>query len=355
MSGRRLSAGSVVPALLALGLLLCEVALLPGPAVADARDDDDAGALRALRRAVDAAGTLAYTGTQVRSAWPTGLPARTRLLQVRQDAGGNRITEESGRGARSVSVLPDRELSLRALDALAAAYRLRLAGTGSVTGRAASIVVAQRAGGSLDGREAARFWLDDETGLLLREEVSAPDGALFRMSAYLDVQPMGAEEPVPVGAVAVVAGTPWRGAVERSDPSRWCDSVPDCRGELPPGFVLLDGGTGTAPGGAPATRMTYGDGLSVLSVFVQPGRLDADRIAGMRASRDGAVFTRDGWPQVVTWQAGDRVITVVSDAAPADLDAALSALPGREPSPQSGAVATLRRGLGSVLDWLRGD
>ena len=76
----------------------------------------------------------------------------------------------------------------------------------------------------------------------------------------------------------------------------------------------------------------------------------------MRRRPDGPVWVRDAWPRV-TWQADGVVVTVVGDAPDAQIAVASRALPGaREPGRGmvSATVLTLRRGLASVLDWVRG-
>jgi hypothetical protein len=378
VSRPRTLAGSAVPLLLLIGL----VGFAPAQAAAAPATDDDQRALAILRRAVDAAASLGYTGTQVVSAWPAG-GSTTRLLEIQQWPGGRRLvsvhdphTGGPGTGSAPATVLTD--LSLRALAALSSAYQVRVAppaGAGQVAGRPTTTVVALRG-----RREVARLWLDDETGLLLRQDVFDSAGRLHRMAAFIDVRltpPPAVQAPDGRarseaarlgGRAATAATTVWRqagggpsagaapGPLSRSRLARWCSEA-ECPPTLPGGYQLLDARRGRAAG-ADVLHLVYGDGLSAISVFLQPGRLDPERLGDLKptswAGED--VYVGDGWPLRMTWQGGTQVVTVVSDAAAADLRAAVAALP-RDPAEPTevGALATLRRGLRSVLGWMGGD
>jgi hypothetical protein len=224
------------------------------------------------------------------------------------------------------------------------------------------------------------MWLDDETGLLLRQEVNDAAGSVRRMFFFVDIRVgtpggtavtpsvVGDAGPRPRGGAAsnaLVRTSPassqqvrqqaWRGAASDAERHGWCASV-RCPEVLPAGFRLLDVRRGSA-GGADVTQLVYGDGLSSISVFQQAGRLDAGHLSGFRAATwDGAeVFVGDGWPGRVTWQGGPRVFTAVSDATAPDLHAAITAFPHDRAEPDGGPLAAIGRGMHSVLEWLRGE
>lgn len=372
MSRPRTLTGSAVPLLLLIGL----VGFTPAPASA-APADDDQRALAILRRAVDAAASLGYTGTQVASAWPaTG--ASTRLLEIRQWPGGRRLVRVHDPHAGttsagdSVSSAALGDLSRRALMALAAAYELRVAGTGQIAGRPATTVVARRG-----NRDVARLWLDDATGLLLRQDVLDASGRLHRMAAFIDISPFppsgspgsaGDGGQPPLANRATRTASLWRvtgpvdggaaapTAMSLTQLSGLCRST-TCPRELPGGYQLLDARRGRA-GGADVLHLVYGDGLSAISVFLQHGRLDPERLGGLTTTSwaGEGVYVGKGWPVRMTWQGGPQVVTVVSDAAPADLTTAVAVLPHESAeSSETGAFATLRRSLQSLLGWLGGD
>ena len=381
MNRPRTLVGSAVPLVLLIGL----VGLVPASAATKApAEDDDARAITLLRRAVLASTSLGYTGTQVVTSWRPGADT-ARLVHVQQWPDGRRVETlrdaavgGASSGVRSLApTQADTELSLRALDVLAAGYRLTIAAGDRVAGRAATLVTARR--GDV---VAARLWLDDASGLLLRQEVNDARGNVRRMFCFVDLR-LGApaESPVPeaAGSSSPASGadatprqravpgntlvhvarvpaqrTAWRRAASANERQSWCDSV-GCPGALPAGFRLLDARRGPA-GGSPVLQLVYGDGLSSISVFVQNGRLDPDRLRGFRADTwDGAVvYVGEGWPARLTWEGGSRVFTAVGDAAPAELRGAVARFPHDAPE-ADGVVAALGRCMHSVLEWLQGD
>jgi hypothetical protein len=97
-------------------------------------------------------------------------------------------------------------------------------------------------------------------------------------------------------------------------------------------------------------HLTYGDGLSAISVFLQRGELDPDGLAGLTVRKwgDAEVYVRDGWPDVMVWQGGPTVITAIGDAEPADFRTVLSALPRQA---NHGTLGSLQQRMGSALAW----
>jgi len=390
--------GSAVPLVLLIGL----VGFVPSAAATTApAEEDDARALLLLRRAVVAATSLGYSGTQVVMSWrPDGESAR--LVDVRQWPDGRRVEtlrdaadavapagaagaapSRSSSTSRTVGAsrgAPERALALRALDVLATSYRLQVGGRAWVAGRAATTVTVLRG-----EAVAARLWVDDRTGLLLRQEVNDAAGNVRRMFAFIEIRPgapggtaAGAPSSVPVadrripdagpsrahavtGAfvhaqrVPQAAASGWQRAASDSQRRGWCASV-ECPAALPAGFRLLDVRRGTASG-APVVQLVYGDGLSSISVFQQSGQLDPEQLTGFRADTwDGArVYVGEGWPQRLTWQGGPRVFTAVSDAAAPDLHAAISTFPQDRTETDGGPFAAIGRGMHTVLERLQGD
>ena len=381
MSRPRTLVGSAVPLVLLAGL----VGLVPASAATSAPpEDDDARAITLLRRAVLAASTLGYSGTQVITSWRPGADT-ARLVRVEQWPDGRRVETlrdadvgGSPSGVRSLTLGPaDTDLSMRAVDVLSAGYHLSIAPGDRVAGRSATLVTARR--GDV---VAARLWLDDASGLLLRQEVNDTRGNVRRMFCFVDLRlgappgssgaSPGASDAGPArgaggspraravsGALVHVARVPtqrsaWQGAASAVQRQAWCDAV-DCPGTLATGYRLLDARRGSAAG-SPVLQLVYGDGLSSISVFVQSGRLDPGQLRGFRADTwDGAaVYVGDGWPMRLTWQGGSRVFTAVGDAPLGDLHGAVAAFP-HDPPEADGVVAAIGRGMHSVLEWLQGD
>jgi negative regulator of sigma E activity len=336
-----------------------EGGLTPAQAAAQARSE--ALALTWLRRSIRSGRELGFTGTEVVTAWHPG-GSTSQVLDLVQTPGGGRIASEHDTSFRAKgpdrvtqvpAVSPDvlAGLSERALNALAADYQLRLGGRDEVAGRSTTMIIA-----SQDGREVARMWLDDQTGLLLRQEVLDRAGKLHRMAAFLELRPT-AEKP---GTVTGTNSTPANrtiAAVARNDiplsgMARWRAEGWPCPDRLAEGFVLLDAQRETTSSGAPVLHLTYGDGLSAISVFLQRGQLDDGRLAGMTSQRwgDAVVHVRTGWPEVMVWQGGPTVITAVGDAEPDELRAVLSTLPRQ---PDRGRLASLQGQMGSAFSWFK--
>jgi negative regulator of sigma E activity len=317
----------------------------------------EALALTWLRRSINSGRNLGFTGTEMVTAWHSG-GSTSELIDLVQRPGGVRVAapHDTAGGAkgldrvtRAPAATPDAlaALSERALDALAADYQLRLGGRDQVAGRAATTVVASRG-----GQEVARMWLDDETGLLLRQDVLDRAGQLHRMAAFLELRPVAATGKAGAKATneSVAAVSPGIDALAQV--AGWRAQGWPCPDRLAEGFVLLDAALEKTSTGIPVIHLTYGDGLSAISLFLQRGRLDDSRLTGLSTQKwgDAVVHVGSGWPEVMVWQGGATVITAVGDAEPADLQAVLRTLPRQ---PNRGRLASLHNEMGSAFSWFK--
>lgn len=336
-------------ALLLLGATPAWATRLPLPAGHDA-------ALTLLDRAVGAGRTLTYGGVQSLAVW-TSQGSASEVIDVTHTAGqGVTLDIRPTSAAPAAGVLDSNESSLTVVDEetlgiLTDDYSLALAPAQSVAGRRCAVVEARRPGGAL----AARFFVDQATGLLLEREVFDPAGRLLRYSAFTSV----AVGRLPGGAA------PRRGAVLTSVPSPWADDVPLTRAgalrragwQVP--LTLAGGRSGRMmladirlSGGHRTTlHLLYTDGLSTMSVFEEHGRLPASGLHGWRAARLAGrrVWVAGALPEQVAWSGRRMVFTVVSDAAPQQLDAAVRALPH---AARPGLLRRLEQGLARLGHWL---
>ena len=317
------------------GAIGAGVVLATAPALAEVdagrgSSSSEAGAVDLLEQAVDAGRRLTYRGTQYVATW-RGDTTSSALVDLEHDpARGSVVTSDADLPVASTAVLDPRMLTR-----LAATYDLEVVGPGRCTGRDAAVVEARDAG----GRVAGRFWVDRQTGVLLRRDVFDSEGRRLRSSAFVDLT-VSDRAPAAAPLIALHTRTgqerPAGGAVDRLRGDGW--HVP---AELPQGFRLFE--TRLADG---VLHLAYTDGLSTLSLFAQRGALGSAPMANFSAeSVEGRpVWVRRSAPERVVWAGGGSVWTLVSDAPEESVRAAVAALP-RDPAPDSGLAARLSRGL----------
>lgn len=211
-------------------------------------------------------------------------------------------------------------------DDLAGKYDVARAPGPPVADRATTLVSLHHRG---ELRE--RLAVDTATGLVLRREQFDPTG-----------------RPVRVVTVLKLDTAPPAGVVEGVRPPQGGRDAVDVE-ELPSTYrapAVLAGAFRQvgAYRHARGVHLLYTDGLHGLSLFTEPGKLARDSLPrGGEVVRLGrATGVRYTWPggEVVTWESGPMVHTLVGDATAAELLAAARSLP--------------RPGRGSVLARLRG-
>lgn len=324
--------------------------VLPG-AVADRPTplaDQQAHARRLLALAAHAATTLTWSGTQYVGSWRAGTQTAA-VLEVSHRPGVGSTVSSAPQGAPAAGdpasvVTPD--LDERLLTLLAEHYALAVADDAQCAGRPVHVVEARRRDVAGPGSVAGRFWLDEASGLVLRREVYDEAGMRLRSSAFVDITvtpPAVGDHDDLVGADRPDRGDPTAGLPDRGwDPPR----------TLPDGLELFDAQLRDVAGGQ-VLHLAYSDGLTTLSLFAQRGSLRDRTWTGFRPERlDGtAAWVQPSAPERVVWQGQGQVFTVVSDADPTTVRAAVGALP-RDPAPRQGLLARLERGLDRLGSWL---
>ena len=192
-----------------------------------------------------------------------------------------------------------------------------------------------------------RIYVDDATGLVVRRETYDTSGRPVRVTALTDLEvtdvdvrrteatgdpAMGERERLAPDEVRQMAGHDWEVPIVVGDGF-----------ELRAGFAVDDGA---------AVQLVYSDGLYTLSLYEQPGRVDAAALDGaVRSDTDGIPVYR--WPgaepERMVWNGDGHTFTAVTDA-PADvLMAAVDDLPhDRVPA----MTTRMTRGLGRLGSWL---
>jgi len=308
------------------------LALLAGPVVAQVQPGA-AGAISApsdslawLARIQQAAISSNYQGTLMFSAG--GVVSSTRVLQYcdgrqryeRLEVLDGRPRLQYRHNELSVTLWPGSKVAMveprdpvaefpalpastgsRALDY----YEVRDVGRDRVAGHEAEVLMLKPRD---KHRFAQRLWADRETGLLLRNDVLAPNGDVLESSAFTDVQ-MGVRGQPEVVLRAMKKLDGYRVVRPQSDRTLleaegWAMSKPV------PGFQLvsctrrlLDAAADGAPS-APVLQTVYSDGLAHVSVFIEP--YDAQRHKQPMGTSLGATHT-------LMNRKGDWWITVVGE------------------------------------------
>ncbi|MFL6077445.1 MAG: sigma-E factor regulatory protein RseB domain-containing protein [Mycobacteriales bacterium] len=314
----------------------------PQPQVADA--------LYELQRVADAERSVSYTGQQALSSWSAAGTA-TMQVTVQHVAGeGSWIQQVKAGGGGTPIYQADRpaELNARVVALLATNYSLSVSGLVECAGRAArQIKVRYRATGKLAGI----FWVDRDTGLLLRRELYDRNGVLVRSTAFLDVT-VGVASPTPP---PTASGPHARERVLDNAQLRdlrgdgW--TVPDKLGGSESGdnLVLYDARQEDGDDGA-VLHLSYSDGLFSASLFAQRGRLEPMDGWVQRRIADAEVYQKPGLSQWAVWDGGDTVYTLIADGPDTLVSDAVAAVPHVDRA--HGVTGRLRRGVDRVFSWL---
>ena len=281
----------------------------------------------------EAARRVPFTA-RVEVSWVDSAGVHTAEMGVRAVGGNIRIQAGAGSGVGSGTVGAGPATGLRSGSAmvLQASAVTPVAGAGellvpalerkydverspgpTVAGRDTDLFVL-RAG----GRDRERLAIDKATGLVLRREVLGPDGRPVRIVNVLQLDTAPVPEPAD--------GRPSKAAAPRTVPVAG----------LPAGYrgpdVLAGGYRRVAAYRHDRlVHLLYTDGLHGMSLFSQPGTLAAGSLPpGGEAVQVGAsTGIHYTWPggDVVTWQVGQVVHTLVGDGTSGDLLAAARSMP----------------------------
>jgi sigma-E factor negative regulatory protein RseB len=344
-------------ALLSLFLLAGSSAAAAGTELPASGLSGDATAMRLLDRASTAPEMVAYRGVQFVSAWTTKGSSGLVVDVVHRPGSGTTVTSPATAwtsAQRTHLAAAGAEPSMMlggasTLSLLGSHYSLSTAAPQSVAGRAADVVVATRPGATAP---AARFWLDRETGLVLRREIYDESGRITRASAFVEITVGETDDYGDAAESAEDTDRPtvWPDAIDPATLQRMRDRGWHCPTALPPSLQLVDARRGGGHYGG-IVHLSYSDGLASVSVFEQRGRLQTSDLTDYRATtmRGRTVYLREGVPERLVWASNGTVYTVVADASARTVGDVVGALP--RPSDDSGAWNRLGRGLDRVASW----
>jgi sigma-E factor negative regulatory protein RseB len=308
-----------------------------------------------LGQAVTACASTPFSGVQRFRFWgPAG--SRTWLAEVWHRPGGQIVADPLSDGdPQAAATAPGPSVSLalsgRQLALLQSGYVLDYSGPGQADGRPAKLVTVDR----LDGSLAARYWLDAATRLPVRRQLFDPRARMVSDISLASLR----TGPAALTGMPAATGQAWPRRVGPAGLASLRAQGWPLPAALPGGLALITAtatgptSTGTASTG-PASASTviavsYSDGLSVISLFVQRGQLPARLPGWQRIAIAGhPAYSVDPDDQTIAWSGGGYVVTLLADAPASTVDQAIQALPhGSEP----GLWARLGRGFHRLASW----
>lgn len=162
-------------------------------------------------------------------------------------------------------------------------YDARLGGIERVAGRLCQVVTLQPRDGY---RHAYNLWLDKRTGLPLKSRMVNENGTVVSMYVFSEIQ-IGKVPDVQLFRNDLKGKLIHKASLDRAAESAW-DVTP------PPGYVRVQEAMRSLPGkDAPVAHLVFTDGLSVLSMFIEPVNPQAQRLQGLSAEGVIGVYARE--------------------------------------------------------------
>jgi negative regulator of sigma E activity len=213
-----------------------------------------------------------------------------------------------------------------------------------VAGRRATEISAWNA-----GQRAARWWLDDATGIVLWHELYDRTGAVTLSVGFTSVNVTPAAEMMQHLAPRLLPATATT-SLSVTDVA-WLEGSGWTCGRDLSGLSLVRLHTDRVSD--PTTvQAVYSDGVATVGVLEQRGRLEGPP-PGTRWDPSLRAYVGNGASQTATWQADDTVLTVVTDGPTDVLTRAVTSLPPeRSTSPTT--MDRVREGWASILAELKG-
>jgi sigma-E factor negative regulatory protein RseB len=302
--------------------------------------------LRLMGQAAAACRNTAFSAVLVSRSWgPTG--THVAKADVWHRPGSQTVAQPVGtsgvRDSTASSVQPPSAsmmISAEQLSLLRSGYVLEYAGPSSADGRPAVLIVVERPDGSL----AARYWLDGQTKLPLRRQLFDDDARLVSDISLTDLR---------IGAAAL-GGMPAAGALPSNQQLSQAAVMSLRRHGWPlpvelPNQMALFAASQTGSTTDRVIDLSYSDGLSVISLFVQRGVLPAHMAGWQRIAVAGHdAYTSNSVDQTIAWSSEGYVFTVVADAPSGPVDQVVAALAHGQSPDFWGRIG---RGFRRLVSW----
>lgn len=173
---------------------------------------------------------------------------------------------------------------------LLAYYEAKLGGVERVAGRACQVVTLEPRDGY---RYAFDLWLDRLTGLPLKSRIVNDNGSVVSMYVFSEVQ-IGKAPEAQLFRNDMAGKRIQKASLDKPAETPW-DVTP------PPGFGMVQQAVRSLPGKPmPVTHLVFSDGLSVLSMFVEPVNPQVQGLHGLSAEGAIGVYAREVDGHVVT-------------------------------------------------------
>ena len=166
-------------------------------------------------------------------------------------------------------------------------YEAKLGGVERVAGRSCQVVTLAPRDGY---RYAYNLWLDKRTGLPLKARVVNDNGSVVSMFVFSEIQIGKAPDIRNDMAGKIIQKT----HSDKPVVSAWSVTPP-------PGYEQVQDAVRSLPGKrAPVTHLVFSDGLSVLSMFVEPADPQVQSLHGLSAEGAIGIYAREVDGYIVT-------------------------------------------------------
>lgn len=162
-------------------------------------------------------------------------------------------------------------------------YEAKLGGTERVAGRLCQVVTLEPRDGY---RHAFSLWLDKQTGLPLKSRSVNGHGSVVSMFVFSEIQ-IGKALAPQMFRNDLAGKQIQKASLDKPAGVAWSVTPP-------PGFVQVQEAVRSLPGKeAPVTHLVFSDGLSAMSMFVEPVDAQVQRLQGLSAEGAIGVYARE--------------------------------------------------------------
>ncbi|HBU30385.1 MAG: transcriptional regulator [Thiobacillus sp. GWE1_62_9] len=162
-------------------------------------------------------------------------------------------------------------------------YEAKLGGTERVAGRLCQVVMLEPRDGY---RHAFSLWLDKQTGLPLKSRSVNSNGSVVSMFVFSEIQ-IGKAPAAQLFRNDLAGKQIQNASLDKPTGVAWSVTPP-------PGFVQVQEAVRSLPGKeAPVTHLVFSDGLSAMSMFVEPVNAQVQRLQGLSAEGAIGVYARE--------------------------------------------------------------